>query len=249
LKDDIKKLILLQECDNKIKKNNIKRNDVPTRIKKLEETFNEASEIYKTKFDKLDALKKERRILEQAVQDIESKAEKSQIKLNRIKSNKEYTAVLKEIDDLEKDKNKKEDQILQIMEDIEEMNRECERIKVEQEEHKKEFEAEKKEIEGELLVLNEEAKELEKQRVEYYNAVDQKILKTYDFLKSRLAGVAIGSVVNGICQSCHLEIPPQKFNELLKCETMMSCPHCNRFIYWGEDECFINVNKDIEQAG
>ena len=249
MKDDIKKLILLQECDNKIKKNNIKRNDVPTRIKKLEETFNEASEIYKTKFDKLDALKKERRILEQAVQDIESKAEKSQIKLNRIKSNKEYTAVLKEIDDLEKDKNKKEDQILQIMEDIEEMNRECERIKVEQEEHKKEFEAEKKEIEGELLVLNEEAKELEKQRVEYYNAVDQKILKTYDFLKSRLAGVAIGSVVNGICQSCHLEIPPQKFNELLKCETMMSCPHCNRFIYWGEDECFINVNKDIEQAG
>lgn len=249
MKDDIKKLILLQECDNKIKANDVKRKDVPVRIKKLEETFNEVSEIYKTKFDKLDALKKERRALEQGVQDIESKAEKSQIKLNSIKSNKEYTAVLKEIDDLEKEKNKKEDQILQIMEDIEEVSRQCESIKVEQEEHKKEFEAEKKEIEAEFLLLNEEAKELEKQRSEYYNDVDQKILKTYDYLKSRLAGIAIGSVVNGIYQSCHLEIPPQKFNELLKCETMMSCPHCKRFIYWGEDECFVNVNKDIEQAG
>jgi predicted nucleic acid-binding Zn-ribbon protein len=249
LKDNIKKLILLQECDNKIKTNDLKRNDVPIKMKKLEETFNEVSEIYRTKFDKLDALKKERRALEQSVQDIESKADKSQIKLNSIKSNKEYTAVLKEIDDLEKEKNKKEDQILQIMEDVEEMNRECETIKDEQEDHKKEFEAEKKDIEGEMLVLDSEADELKKQRSEYCSDVDQELLKTYDFLRKNRGGIAIGAVISGICQSCHMEIPPQKFNELIKCDTMMSCPHCRRFMYWGEDDCFINMHNDIEQAG
>jgi len=249
LKENIKKLILLQGCDNKIKTIDMKRNDVPIRIQKLEEIFNEVAEIYKSKFDKLDALKKERRTLEQSVQDIESKTEKSQIKLNSIKSNKQYTAALKEIADLEKEKNKIEDQILKIMEGIEELNRECESIKEEQEEHEKGFEAEKKGIEKELRVLNKEAKKLGKQRLEYYSAVDQELLKTYDFLRGRLGGSAIGSVINGICQSCHLEIPPQKFNELIKCDTMMSCPHCRRFIYWGEDECFVNIFNDIEQAG
>lgn len=249
MKNNIKKLILLQECDNKIKTNVTKRSDVPIRIQKLEETFNEAAKIYKNKLDKLEVLKKERRTLEQGVQDIESKAEKSQIKLNNIKSNKEYTAALKEIEDLEKEKNKKEDQILQIMEEIEEMNRECEIINQEQEKHKKEFEAEKKNIEEELLVLDREADELEKQRLKYLNDVDEDLFKKYDFMRTHRGGIAIGAVINGICQSCHMEIPPQKFNELIKCDTMMSCPHCNRFIYWGEDDCFINMNNDLEQAG
>lgn len=249
MKNNIKKLIFLQECDNKIKTNDIKRSDVPIRIHKLEETFNEAEKIYKNKFDKLEALNKERRTLEQDVQDIESKAEKSQIKLNGIKSNKEYTAVLKEIDDLGKEKNKKEDQILQIMEEIEEVNRECDDIKHEQEKHKKEFEAEKKDIEEELLVLDREAEELEKQRSEYLKDVDADLFKKYDFMRAHRGGIAIGAVIDGICQSCHLEIPPQKFNELIKCDAIMSCPHCNRFIYWGQDDSFINMFDEIEQVG
>jgi predicted nucleic acid-binding Zn-ribbon protein len=67
------------------------------------------------------------------------------------------------------------------------------------------------------------------------------MLKTYDLLRARRAEVAISAVVGGICQACHLEIPPQKFNELQRCKEMMSCPHCNRLIYWGEDEFFVNL--------
>lgn len=248
MKDNIKKLILLQECDKKIKSVNTKIDDIPVRIGKLEEIFHEAADVFKAKFDKLDTMKKERRSLEQAVQDIESKAEKSQIKLNNIKSNKEYTAALKEIDDLGKEKTKLEDRIIQIMEDIDEMDKKCASVKEDQEEHKKEFESEKREIEQELQILNEEAEKLNRQRAEYHNAVDPELLKSYDFLRDRRGGLAIGAVINSICQSCHLEIPPQKFNELIKCDTMMSCPHCNRFIYWGDDECFADIYGNKEQA-
>ena len=85
MKDNIKKLIMLQECDSKIRTTQTKRDLIPVRIKKLEETFEEASSIYKSKFDKLDSLEKERRALEKDVQDIDSKAAKSQEKLNSIK--------------------------------------------------------------------------------------------------------------------------------------------------------------------
>lgn len=241
MRDNLKKLILLQDCDNKIRSIDLRRKAVPIKIKKLEEIFNETSEVYKVKFDKLDSLKKERRTLEQGVQDLESKSEKSQIKLNSIKSNKEYTAALKEIEEINKEKEKNEDKILQIMEEIEALNKECDAIKEEQGELKKQFEDEKMEIEKEIIELDREAAELEKQRLEYHNAVDQELLKRYDFLRDRKAGVAIGAVTQGICQSCHMEIPPQKFNELKRCSTMMSCPHCNRLIYWSDDEFFVNL--------
>lgn len=245
MKDNIKRLILLQECDNKIRSIHTRRDAVPIRVKKLEEAFEGASSIYNAKFEKLDSLQKERRSLEKDVQDIESKAAKSQQKLNNIKSNKEYTAALKEIADIEKEKAKKEDKILQMMEEIEVLKSECEEIKGEQNKLKEEFEEEKRVIEKELLELDKEAEELMKQRTEYNDAVDQRMLKTYDLLRERRAGVAVSSVVGGICQGCHLEIPPQKFNELQRCSEMMSCPHCNRLIYWGEDEFFVKLFNEM----
>lgn len=245
MKDNIKKLIMLQECDNKIKAIQTKQNMIPVRIKKMEETFEEASNIYKSRFEKLDSLEKERRALEKDVQDIDSRAAKSQEKLNHIKSNKEYTAALKEIADIEKEKGKKEDKILQLMEEIEALKAECNEIKGEQEKLRQEFEAEKKEIEKELLELDKETREFMEQRTGYNDAVDQRMLKTYDMLRERRAGVAVSSVVGGICQGCHLEIPPQKYNELKRCNEMMSCPHCNRLIYWGEDEFFVKVLNEI----
>ena len=245
MKDNLKKLIILQECDKKIKAIQIKRGLVPVKIKKLEETFEGASSIYKAKFDKLDSLEKERRTLEKDVQDIESKAAKSQEKLNNIKSNKEYTAALKEIADIEKEKGKKEDKILQMMEEIESLKVECNDIKGEQEKLKEEFEAEKKDIEKEIFKLDKEVEELVTQRTGFNDAVDQKMLKTYDMLRDKRAGLAVSSVVGGICQGCHLEIPPQKYNELQRCNEMMSCPHCNRLIYWGEDDFFVKVLSEI----
>jgi uncharacterized protein len=241
LKDHIKQLILLQECDNRIKTNQGKRDAVPVRIQRLEEAFEEATRIFNSKFEKLDSLEKEKRALEKDIQVIESRAQKSQEKLNNIKSNKEYTAALKEIEEIEKEKVKKEDIILQMMEDIEQLKKECTDLKGEKENLRKDYDVEKKEIEAELLELNEEAEGLNKQRAEYNNGVDSKILKTYDLLRARRAGVAVSAVIGGICQACHLEIPPQKFNELQRCNEMMACPHCNRLIYWGEDEFFINL--------
>lgn len=241
MKDHLKQLILLQECDNRIKANQIKRDSVPVRINRLEEAFEEATRIFNTKFEKLDSLEKEKRAIEKEIQVIESRAQKSQEKLNNIKSNKEYTAALKEIEDIEKERTNKEDILLQMMEDMELLKKECAELKGEKENLRKEYDVEKKDIEAELLELNEDAEGLMNQRKEYNNAVDSKTLKTYDLLRARRAGVAISAVVGGICQACHLEIPPQKFNELQRCNEVMSCPHCNRLIYWGEDEFFVNL--------
>lgn len=244
MKEKIKNLILLQECDNKIRSIDTKQQYIPLKIQVLENEFNERVSTYKAKLEKLESLKKERRSLEQSVQDLESKCENSRIKLSNIKSNKEYTAILKEIESLEKSKNQSEDQILQIMEDIELLDKECLALKEEQEKEKDQLELKKNEIEKELDELKVEAATLKKQRSEYYEAVDQELLSKYNILKERKAGVAISAVIEGVCQSCHMNIPPQRFNELIKCNNLMACPNCNRLIYWGGDELFTNIHNE-----
>ena len=186
-------------------------------------------------------LKKDRRKIEQDIQDLEGKIEKSNIKLSNIKSNKEYRAALKEIEDIKKVQFQTEDRAIQIMEDIERLEKVCLENKDKQGEMRLEFEKDKDNITRELDGLGKELKNLEKERNTFYQTMDQDLFKRYVFLKERKGGHAVSSVVKGVCQTCHMGIPPQKFNELIKGKSLLTCPNCHRIIYCGEDEQFLKV--------
>ena len=38
----------------------------------------------------------------------------------------------------------------------------------------------------------------------------------------------------GICSGCHIAIPPQSFIELQRGQQILSCPNCQRLIFWNE---------------
>jgi len=53
-------------------------------------------------------------------------------------------------------------------------------------------------------------------------------------IKARRNGIAIVAVSRGICSGCHMNIPPQLYNELQRSEQILCCPNCNRILYWDE---------------
>lgn len=244
MKDKISGLIRLQDCDNRIKEILSKKNEMPLKIKRLESELNASEVKFHEEYNRLEMLKRDRRTLEQDVQEIENRIEKSGIKLNNVKSNKEYKAALKEIDDQNREKSLKEDKVIQIMEETEELEKVCIENKKVQVDLTKKFEMDRDEIEKELKLLDNESEILDKQRKEFSQVVDQDLFKKYLFLKERKGGLAIGPVVKGICQACHMGIPPQQFNELRKGHSLLTCPNCNRLIYWGEDESYQNLDKE-----
>jgi len=238
LKDNIWQLIQLQDCDNRIKEIIDKKNEGPLRIQRLEDELNTNEIKIQEEYHRLEMLKKDRRKIEQDIQDLEDKIEKSNTKLSNIKSNKEYRAALKEIEDIKKVQFQTEDRAIQIMEDIERLEKLCLENKDKQGEMRIKFEKDKDNITKELDGLSKELKNLEKERNTYYQTMDQDLFKRYAFLKDRKGGHAVSPVVKGVCQTCHLGIPPQKFNELIKGKSLLTCPNCHRIIYWGEDEQF-----------
>jgi predicted nucleic acid-binding Zn-ribbon protein len=246
LKEKISGLIRLQDLDNRLKKVEQDQKEGPIKILELEDELNKREMIFDEENKKLEALKKERREIEQNVQDLDNKIEKSQIKLNNIKSNKEYSAVLKEIEDVNKQKTLTEDRVLQLMEEIDEMEKKNSAAQKEQEELRERFVAEKDAIEREMEDLDKELNELKKQREIFIGEVDQELLRNYQFLRERKGGVAITSAIGGICQECHIGLPPQKFNEIIRCHSLISCPNCNRIIYWGEDAYFTKVIDQLQ---
>jgi hypothetical protein len=238
LKDKLLVLIQLQECDNRIAKVLQAKELAPLRIQKLEDELRTVENQFKADEDQLEAFRKDRRQLEREIQELDGKIEKSSAKLTQIKSNKEYTAALKEIDDIKTIKFQTEEKAIQMMETAEELERKCKGHKETLKTLKDQSEKDKDAVKTELLGLEKDLDALQKERSQLCCDFDQGLLKKYVFLRERKGGLAISSVVTGVCQTCHMGIPPQKFNELIRGNDLMTCPHCNRIIYWGEDQDF-----------
>ena len=242
----MKLLIQLQHCDNRIREIDRRQNECPLKIKELEKELEDFITDSSELTQRLDQHKKDRRVLEQEVKEFDSKIEKSQIKLSNIKSNKEYKAVLKEIEDLKKGKSAVEDKAIQMMELIDEMEKKYLELQRMEPRVKENLEKNKKEIDEELRELNISLQNLQKERMQFTEGMEPELLKKYLFLKDRRNGQAVSSVIGGVCQTCHMGIPPQKFNELIRGNSLMTCPHCHRIIYWGEEQHF---QESTDSAG
>ncbi len=236
MKDKLLVLIQLQQCDSRIEKILQAKEQGPLRIQKLEDEVRVMESQFKADEDQIEAFRKDRRVLEREIQELDGKIEKSSTKLTQVKSNKEYTAALKEIDDLKTIKFQTEEKAIQIMETAEELEQKCKGQKETLKTLKDKCEKDKEEINKDLLDLERNLEALEKERNQLCSDFDQSLLKKYLFLRERKGGLAISSVVTGVCQTCHMGIPPQKFNELIRGSDLMTCPHCNRIIYWGDDQ-------------
>ncbi|HEX2685499.1 MAG TPA: C4-type zinc ribbon domain-containing protein [Kofleriaceae bacterium] len=60
--------------------------------------------------------------------------------------------------------------------------------------------------------------------------VEPRWVKIYDSLAAK-RGYAVAPVVKGVCQGCHMALPPQLSNVLARMESIETCPRCGRLIY------------------
>lgn len=238
MKEKLKLLLELQTCDDKISAILRKKAEGPPKIQMLREGLEEIDKQISEIEDKLEMIKKERRKVEREVQDLDGRVEKSGIKLSNIKSNKEYTAGLKEIEDLKSMKFSLEDKVIQYMEEAEVLENDLQARKKMKGEAAIETEKEVLSIQREMNELDRELEGLQQQRPLLTDKIEKDLLKSYSLLIARKRGQAICAVVRGVCQACHIGFPPQIFNDLLKGDDILTCPHCNRIIYWGEDQEF-----------
>jgi len=60
--------------------------------------------------------------------------------------------------------------------------------------------------------------------------VDKQWLRTYDSLVGK-RGYAVAPVIKGVCQGCHMALPPQLNNILARMQSIEQCPRCGRLVY------------------
>ena len=221
--------------------------ETPRRIAEIEKEFEDFESIYLGKKAENEHARNSHHSLEQEIGDIENKIKRSRVRMSEVKNNKEYQAILKEIEDQQKEIGEKEDNALVLMETIDVLGRELKALGKEVQQRRQKMEADQRELQREADQLRERLDRIEGLQERVRANLEPDIWKRSELLLQKQAGIAVAPVEGGLCQVCHLNIPPQKFIELQRDETMMQCPHCHRFIYWPGHDAYSVFEEDWQE--
>lgn len=233
--EKLKVVLMIQSIDTKFDNITREKEETPKEIEKLKEGLDLLGNAVEQDLSTVEELRKERSKVERELEEIDLKLKKSKLRLNEVKSNREYQAVLKEIEDLKDLTFQKEETVIKWMEEIEIQEKKCADNTVRRDESQEEYKSKEKAFSQRIRELDKEVQSLNEKRGQLSPNLDEDLLRRYNGLKSHLKGRVVVPVIDGVCQECHLGIPPQQYNELIKGDSMQSCPHCSRIIYWGDD--------------
>lgn len=231
MNEEIKKLTDLQVLDLKIAALDEEIGAAEGAIGKFQETLEERRASIDAIKMKIEEAEAKRREMEAGHDDELSRIKDRQSKMMQVQTNREYHSLLKEIEDGKRANKERDEETVHLMEQVESFST----IVVEQEGQIQEDEKQLAEDTGKAhratLALNKKKAVLASERDGMIKAFSPNLLRKYDMLRERRNGRAVVPVVNGVCQGCFMNIPPQQFNDLLRGDKMLNCPTCQRILY------------------
>jgi uncharacterized protein len=228
-------LIELQGFDAKIAGLESEAARLPRQIEAIQTALADARKVVEMVKSKVDATKKDLRTREKDLEVANVKRQKLEGKLYEVKTNKEYSAVLLEIEEAKQEKAKTEEDILTLMEMQE-------RLGVEIEEAEQRFKTREEQARQDEAVVRRKLgaveQELSGQRAERQTrakALPAGLLASYDRISKARGGVAVAAVSSAaVCGGCRVGIRPQAIQELRTATALMVCESCGRYLYWQE---------------
>ena len=232
LRDDMKFLSEVQTLDTVIRKLEKEKNDIPAEIIDLRRKIAKIEEEIAGIEEESEDLRKERRQKEMELDKKVESLNKYRAQKNQIKTNEAYSALLKEIQDMEKEKEDLEDGIFSYMERGEELSNLIKEKKECLSKHGENLSHMEEKNRKRIKQLEKEFSEQTDKRNSTASRVNAKLVSRYERIRKAKDGLAFVSVKNNTCQGCFMELPPQVVSELMKGDKITSCERCSRLLYW-----------------
>lgn len=161
-------------------------------------------------------------------------SEKFEQDLHQVTNNKEYNAVLKEIDAAKKKIHSIEEEVTKKKESLKEIESNRDECKTLGKESKSkydkalsEYRATQKESEKELKGLGGTVKKLG-------DKIPTRLMRQFTRIADRRNGVGLALCVNAVCQACNVRVRQNIVDELRRFERIINCESCKRILYFEE---------------
>jgi uncharacterized protein len=228
---DLEKLVRLQRAESDLRRAEAELAESPKQRTALDARLTEERSRLEAAKESLAAAQKARRHLEGDLQDLEAKRSRYKAQLMEVKTNKEYTAMLHEIEAVEREIRAREDQILGEMEKAEALGADVKSEEVVFKEIEARHRDEARALDGRAETLRQESARLSAERDAVAATIPSDLRELFQRV-AKLRGAAVAEAKDGTCQLCHMKLRPQMFMDLKRNEQIVQCPACSRILYF-----------------
>ena len=231
------RLYLLQEVLLEVHQKTEKRARTPEHLTHVEAAYRDAAKLREETERTLARATDRKRVLEGEIADLNEKLKKYQAQLQTVKTNREYGALLNEIDVVKRDVRTREDDILALEEAASAASAELERRNEAFPAEEAGYEEQMKEWRAEQALLAEEIARAEAKAKALRKELEPRLLSTFDRLSRVRAGIAVAKVEmvgpqTAACSVCHVRLRPQLLSDLRLARETVTCESCKRILYW-----------------
>ncbi len=157
--------------------------------------------------------------------------------LNKSRNNKEYVAILTELNTNKADNSKIESRILEYMEVIDDNRKACEQLDLDIEKQNQTIEDVKDKAAGKIAECEASIAEIEAQWNEFASHLPQEVLELFKKLSDTFDGEAVAFVqqsgnkqVSYSCGGCFMNVTAEAISRLISFDEISQCKNCGRIL-------------------
>lgn len=234
---DLKLLIDLQALDTRVAALESEAVRLPREIDALHAALTEAQKTVEAARGQLENARKVQRTKEHDLDDVNTKRAKSEARLWEVKTNEEYAAVLREIEEIKRQKTTVEEEILALMEAQERLVGEVREAEGRHRVREERARQDEVVIREKLERVEVELAGVREQRAALARGVAVPLLADYERILKARGGLAVAAVNStSVCGGCRMSVRPQAILEIRSGIDLLRCESCGRFLYWQDSE-------------
>jgi predicted nucleic acid-binding Zn-ribbon protein len=151
--------------------------------------------------------------------------------LFQVTTNRQYDAIMSEIDHLKVQVDEIENKEIELIEEKENLEKKISEQDASIKFVSKDLHEKRENLEKLMQESAEQKEDLEKTREALIKTIDPDIIKRYDMVRKARRGTAVVPVTGNSCSGCGAVVPPQKVAEIKEEKSAHTCDECSRFLY------------------
>ncbi len=232
--EQIRQLVSLQRVDDVIVGIDNELAQAPREVEALSERCSVAEAQRNRVLEKVNHLKEQEKRINLELEEDNARIRKSRNKLMQVANAREYQAMAREMDGMEKVNRSREEERAALLEEMKTQEAALKEAASVWSTIKAELEVKQNNLEERLEDARRRRADMEALRADTGAEVPRPVLDRYEFIRRRLPHPVIVPVTAGVCAGCRIAVPPQIFIELQGGHKILNCPNCQRLIYWSE---------------
>ena len=227
---ELESLLELQRQDTLLLDAKRRRDEIPRRREALQSAVTQARATLEQAKRDLDQARLGRRSVEKEVDAFQAEAAKLERQLHDVKTNKEYQAMLHEIEGVKAKRSDQETKILESFDREESLAAAVKAAERRVQEEEARLRQGEEELTRESATLDQQVHSLTQDRDAVKPRVPTTLLSRYERLAGARDGIAVAEIKKGACGACFKALTPHAMQEARRGDIVQTCEACGRIV-------------------